>query len=125
MKWYYLSLIQWILLLIIVAFVDGFTVAQRYVIPEILRPLTYFVIVIVLLLVYFFIVHPSEPMVLAQTLSVILGAITIILILIQDVILTYSLSWKTIVVFMGAVLGPVIAEYLFTVLHAPESSKQI
>jgi hypothetical protein len=121
MKWYHLSLVQWILLLIIVGVADIFTVAQRYVIPEILRPLTYFVIVIVLLLVYFFIVHPSEPMVLAQTLSVILGAITIVLILIQDVILTYSLSWKTIVVFMDAVLGPVIAGYLFTVIHAPES----
>jgi len=125
MKWYHLSIVQWILLLIIVALADGFTISQRYVIPELFRPLTYFVIVIVLLLVYFFIVHPSEPILLAQTLSVILGVITIVLILIQDVILTYSLSWKTIVIFMGAVLSPVIAAYLFKVIHAPESSKQI
>jgi uncharacterized membrane protein len=64
-------------------------------------------------------------MLLAKTLSIILCAFTIILILIQDVILTYSLSWKTIVVFIGALLGPVVAGYLFTIIHAPESSKQI
>jgi hypothetical protein len=123
MKWYPLSPGHWILFLVIVALADVCTIVQRYVVPEIFRPITYGAIVIILFLVFFFIVRPSEPMVLAQTLSVVLGVITLLLILVQDVILTYNLSWKAIVIFLGAILGPIIAGYLFRAIHFPDSSK--
>lgn len=123
MKWYPLSPGHWILLLVFVALADVFTLFQKYVVPEIVRPITYVLIVIVVLPLFFFAVRPSEPLVLAQTLSVIPGVITLLLILVQDVILTYSLSRKTIVIFMGALPGPVIAGYLFKAIHFPESSK--
>jgi len=118
--WYHLSPEQWIILLILIALADVFTITQRYVIPEMLRPLAYVVFVIVLLLWFFFIVRPKEPMILAQTLTVILGTITIVLILVQDVILTSNLSWKTVVIFMGAIFAPVIAAYLFRAIRGSE-----
>jgi hypothetical protein len=118
MKWYPLTVFQVILLLIFVGIADLFTISQKYFVPEPVRPFTYVVFVIVLMHVYFLIVRPDRgPMVLAQTLSVILGVITLILVLVQDVLLASTLSWKTVIIFLGAVLGPVIAGYLYPAVH--------
>jgi hypothetical protein len=68
---------------------------------------------VLVLLVFFFIVKPDDPVVLAKTLSVTLGIITIVLIIIQDVIIANSLSWRTAIVFLGAVGGPIIAGYVY------------
>jgi hypothetical protein len=62
-------------------------------------------------------------MVLAQTFSVVLGVITLLLILVQNVILTYNLTWKAIVIFLGAILAPFIAAYLFRAVKTRGSSK--
>jgi hypothetical protein len=122
MKWYPLSPIHWVLLLILVAVTDVFTMVQKYFVPEIARPFAYIILVIVVLLAFFFIVRPEEPMVLAQTLCIILSTITLVLVLVQDVILTFSLSWKTFIVVLGPVLGPVIAAYIYLTVYAPENA---
>lgn len=113
MKWYPLSRLQWLILIFFIALADVFTITQKYVVPEVFRPLAYVVFVAAILIVFFFIVRPVDPMLLAKTLAVILGVITLALIIVQDVILAFNLSWKTIVIFSGAVLAPFIAGHLY------------
>jgi hypothetical protein len=117
MKWYPLSIVQFIILFVLVAIADVFTYAQKYFLPEAVRPFTYIVFIIVVLLFFFFLVRPDRPMVLAQTLCLILGVLAAILIILQDVILIYQVSWKTAVVFLGAVISPFIAGYLYSLIR--------
>ena len=122
MKRYPLSPIHWVLLLILVAITDVFTIVQKYFVPEIARPVVYIIFVIVVLIAFFFIVRPEEPMVLAQTLCIILSTITLVLVLVQDVILTFSLSWKTFIVVLGPFLGPWIAAFIYLTVRAPKNT---
>lgn len=122
MKWYHLTPVQWIILIVFIAIVNLFTITQRYVVPEMIRPLAYVMVVIVLFLVFFFIIRPDEPPVLSQTLAIILGVIAIMLIIIQDVIIAFNLSWKTVVIFLGAILAPYIDAYLYRVLQTGHRS---
>jgi hypothetical protein len=117
MKLYPLSLFQIVLLLILVAIADIFTVVHGYVVP--LGPLTYLLFVFVVLLVYFFIVKPKKWMALAGTLSFILGIVALVLVLIQDVIIAYHLSWRTPVFILGAVIGPCISGWMHGVVTRP------
>lgn len=121
MKWYHLTPVQWVILIVFIAIANVFTITQRYVVPEVIRPLAYVIVVIVLLLVFFFIVRPDEPMILGQTLAIILGGIAIVLIMIQDVILAPTLSWKAIVIFLGAIVAPFVAGFLYRVIRTPKS----
>jgi hypothetical protein len=123
MRWYPLTAVQFVILLFLVTIADVFTVVQKYFLPEIVRPFSYLLFVVLVLLVFFCIVTPDEPMVLAQTLTVILGAITVILILIQDVLIAHTLSWRTGVVFFGAIAGPLLAGYCYLKIHTPASAK--
>ncbi|MFA5001830.1 MAG: hypothetical protein WC502_02515 [Methanolinea sp.] len=122
MKWYHLTPVQWIILIVFIAIVNLFTITQRYMVPEMIKPLAYVMVVIVLFLVFFFIIRPDEPSVLSQTLAIILGVIAIMLIIIQDVIIAFNLSWKTVVIFLGAILAPYIDAYLYRVLRVGHRS---
>jgi hypothetical protein len=122
MKWYHLTPVQWIILFVLIAIVNLFTITQRYMVPEMIKPLAYVMVVIVLFLVFFFIIRPDEPSVLSQTLAIILGVIAIMLIIIQDVIIAFNLSWKTVVIFLGAILAPYIDAYLYRVLRVGHRS---
>ena len=113
MKWYHLTTPQIMILFFFIVIADVFTIAQKNFLPENVRPFSYLLFVVLILLLFFFIVKPDEPAVLAKTLSVTLGIITIVLIIIQDVIIAYSLSWRTAIVLLGAVAGPIIAGYLY------------
>jgi len=113
MKWYPLTAVQTIVLLVLVAVADIFTVAEKYFLPEGIRPLSYLIFVVLVLLGYFFIVRPADPMALATTLAVILGVIALVLIFIQDVIIAFTISWRTAVVLLGAIAGPFVAGYCY------------
>jgi|GEM_PF-1028145 FtsH-binding integral membrane protein len=117
MKWYRLTTVQFIVLLFLIASADVFTIVQKNFFPEIFRPFSYLLFVVLVLLVFFFIIKPDEPMVLAQTLTVILGIIALILVIIQDVVIAYSLSWRTGIVLLGAVAGPIAAGYCYAKIH--------
>ncbi len=123
MKWYSLTAVQFVILLVLVAIADLFTIVQTQFLPAGVRPFTYLIFVVIVLLAFFFIVKPDEPMVLAQTLAVILGIIALILILVQDVILTYSISWRTGIVLLGAVAGPIAAGYCYAKIRTPAQAK--
>jgi hypothetical protein len=116
MKLYPLSIVQVTLLLIFVAFADLFTYVQGFVVPLEVRPFTYLLFVIVMLLVFFFFVMPKDWMALAGTLALLLGIIAIVLVIIQDVVIAYHLSWRTAVVILGPVAGSYVAGYLYSVL---------
>ena len=51
------------------------------------------------------------------------ACITIILIILQDVIIAQSLTWRTGIVFLGAVAGPLAAGYCYAMIrrYAPTS----
>jgi hypothetical protein len=53
-----------------------------------------------------------------KTLSVILCIATLILILIQNVIVTQSVSWLTGILLLGAVLAPVAGGYGYMRIYA-------
>jgi uncharacterized membrane protein len=116
MKLYPLSPIQIALLLVFVAIADVFTYIQGPFVPPTIRPFTYLLFVIVMLLVYFFFVNPKEAMALAGTLALILGVLAIILVIIQDVVITYNLSYRTAVIILGAIIGPCIAGWVYGVI---------
>jgi hypothetical protein len=119
MKWYPLTLLQIIILLILVALIDVFTIVQKDLVPETARPFSYLLVVFIVLLAYFFMVLPGEPMVLATTLAVTLGIIALVLILVQDVIIAYTISWRTGIVILGAVAGPLVAGYCYAKICPP------
>jgi len=119
MNLYPLRPVEIILLLVFIAFADLFTYIQAYFLPADVRPFTYLLFVVVVLLVYFFFVAPKDWMALAGTLALIVGIIAIILVVIQDVLISYHLSWRTLVVILGAVIGPYVAGWLYGVLVKP------
>jgi hypothetical protein len=113
MKWYPLTSSQLVLLLVMVAITDLFTVLQHDLFPEPVRPFTYLAFAFGLMLIFFFVVRPEDPVQLVGTLCVVLMILVIILILVQDVILAFQLSWKTIIVFLGAIIPPAAAGYVY------------
>ncbi len=117
MRWHHLSPLQWGIFIVCIAVTNVFVITQKYVIPEVLRPLAYVLFVILVFLAFFFIVRPVEPMHLAKTLAIILGVVAFVLIIIQDVIISSNVSWKTIVIFTGAVCAPFIAGYTYGALR--------
>ena len=114
MKLYPLSPAQIVLLIVFIAFADAFTYIQGYFVPLLLRPFTYVLFVIVMLLVYFFFVNPEDPIALAGTLALVLGIVAIALVIIQDVVIAYRLSWRTAIVILGPVIGAYIAGWLYS-----------
>lgn len=116
MNLYPLSPVQIALVLVFVAIADVFTYIQGYFVPLSVRPFTYLLFVIVMLLVYFFVVKPKDAMALAGTLALILGIIAIILVIIQDVVIAYTISYRTPIVILGAVIGPYIAGWVYGVV---------
>ncbi len=119
MKLYPLSAVQIALLIVFVAIADVFTYIQGSLVPFAFRPYTYLLFVIVMLVVYFFFVKPENAMALAGTLALVLGVIAIVLVIIQDVVITYQLSYRTLIVILGAIIGPYIAGWLYKVLARP------
>lgn len=118
MKWYPLTTAQIIILIFFLTVADIYTVMQRQVFPEILRLFIYLFFLAFSMLAFFLFVKPDEPMALAKTLSVILCIATLILILIQNVIVTQSVSWLTGILLLGAVLAPVVAGYGYMRIYA-------
>jgi len=122
MKLYPLSPIEIVLLLVFIAFADLFTYIQAYFLPAEVRPFTYLLFVIVVLLVYFLFVRPKDWMALSGTLALVLGIVAIALVIVQDVMISYRLSWRTLVVILGAVIGPYVAGWLYGVLVKPRQA---
>ena len=117
MKWSPLTTAQIIILIFLITVADIYTVMQRLVFPELLRLFIYLFFLAFSLLAFFLVVKPDEPMVLAKTLSVVLLIATLILILIQDVIAAQTVSWRTGILLLGAVVAPVAAGYGYTVIY--------
>ena len=113
MKLYPLSSVQIALLIVFIAIADLFTYIQGSLVPFTFRPYTYLLFVIVMLLVYFFFVKPVDAMALAGTLGLVLGVIAIILVIVQDVVIAYRLSYRTPIVILGAIIGPYIAGWIY------------
>jgi hypothetical protein len=113
MKWYPLTILQAIVLLLLVLITDAFTLIQAMIVPAQYRPVLYLLFIVLILVIFFVLVNPHEPKILAATLAVILGLIAAFLILVQDVILANNLSWRTVVVLLGAIAGPFASGWIY------------
>lgn len=123
MKWFPLKPLQIIVLLVLAALLDFIAIIQRAMLPDTIRPFTYLLAGLILILAYFFYVRPDEPMVLASTLAVALFAITFVIVLVQDVIIAYTLSWRTFFTFAGAIVCPFIVGYIYEKIPGTVSGK--
>jgi peptidoglycan/LPS O-acetylase OafA/YrhL len=101
--------------LLAVFFIIGyiFTELQPSIIPAALRPFTYLLAVIVLMLAFFFMVRPEEPVDCAKYVSLLLGAIVAVVIVIEDVIIRKNVPYTVAVVWLGAIIGPLAAGYIY------------
>jgi hypothetical protein len=123
MKWFPLKPLQIIVLLVLAALLDIFTIIQRPLLPDTVRPFTYLFAALILILAYFIYVRPDEPMVLASTLAVALFAIAFVVVLIQNVIITNTISWRTFFTFVGAIVCPFIVGYIYEKIQGTVSGK--
>lgn len=123
MKWYPLTTAQIIILIFLITVADINTIMQKLVFSETLRLFVYLFFLTFTVLAFFLVVKPDEPMALAKTLSVILCVATLILILIQDVIAAQSVSWRTGILLLGAVMAPVAAGYCYGRIYARTPAK--
>jgi hypothetical protein len=105
--------------LLVVIFIAGylFTELQYLLIPEATRPFSYLLAVTVLLLLFFSLVKPERPYELARFLAVLLGAIVAVIIVIEDIIIRHTLSYKLAVVLGGAIICPLVAGSLYGILR--------
>ena len=113
MKWYPFKPVQVLVLLILAALIDAFTILQRPLLPDTVRPFTYLLVGLILILLFFFYVRPDEPMVLATTLAVVLFILAVVVVLVQNVILANTLSWRNFVTFIGAIVCPFVVGYIY------------
>lgn len=113
MKWYPFTPVQVLVLLILAVVIDAFTIIQRPLVPDTVRPFTYLLVGLVLITAYFFYVRPDEPMVLAATLAVILFVLAVIVVIVQDITLVNTLSWRTFFTLAGAIVCPFIIGYIY------------
>jgi hypothetical protein len=123
MKWYPLQPLQIVVLLVLAALIDIFTILQKPLLPDTVRPFTYLLAALVLILAYFFYVKPDEPMVLASTLAVVLFVLAFVVVLVQNVIIAYTVSWRTIFTFIGAIVVPFVVAYMYEKIRGPASGK--
>lgn len=101
---------------LVVLFLAGyfFTITQKYYIPGFLRIYTYFAMVDVMYSIIFALIAPKKPMELANSLAVLFGAVVLAIIIVQDIIIKFQLSWRTPVIFLGVVLIPYLAEWVYS-----------
>jgi hypothetical protein len=113
MQWYPLTTRDSGLLIALFIITGLFAGIQPYFIPAIIRPFTYMLVVFLLLLGYFFIVKPHQPMELGKFLAVLLGAIVAVILVVRDILIRQNYSSTLTIVFVGAVLCPLVAAYLY------------
>ena len=98
-----------------ILFIIGYllTVSQKYFIPLYIRPFTFFIIAIVVFYLFFLIIRPKEQIELSNTLALMLSMVTLVIIYIQHIVITFDLSWKAVIILLGTILGPYISGYLY------------
>jgi hypothetical protein len=80
--------------------VDQDFLPQRLLMPA------FFVVVLLLLTTFFAVVRPPDSFALARTVALVLGVVVTALIVLQHVILTFDLSYKSGIVLGGTVALP-------------------
>ncbi|MCX6684777.1 MAG: hypothetical protein NTZ37_08650 [Methanoregula sp.] len=116
MKCYPLTRQNYALLALLLVIGYAFTEVQHYFISQDLRPFTYLLAIILLHLVFFMRVKPGQPMELAKYLAVLLGIAVAVIIIIEDVIIRKNVSYTVAIVFFGAVVSPLVAGYIYSLL---------
>ncbi len=100
---------------LVVLFILGylFTEYQHYLFPISVRIYTYLIMVVIMYYLIFMIMRPKEPMELANSLAAIFGAIVLLIIIVQDIIIMHYFSWRTPIVFLGVVLVPYFTAWAY------------
>jgi hypothetical protein len=117
MQWYPLSPRDSGLLIAIFVVTGIFARIQQYFIPAEIRPFSYLLVVFLFLAGFFFIVKPQHPFELGKFLAVLLGAIVALIFIVRDILIIQNYSSTLTIVFVGAVLLPLIAAFLYSLVR--------
>lgn len=100
---------------LIVLFLAGyfFTFTQKYYIPSSVRVYTFLGMLVVMYSIIFALIAPKKPMELSNSLAAIFGALTLTIIIVQDIMIKYQLSWKSLIIFLGVILVPYTAGWAY------------
>ena len=103
-------------LYLIILYVVGyiFTASLKFYVPEHIRPFVFLVGLFALFYAYFSIIKPPVPNELAKRLSFILGVATALIILIEHIIITFDISYKSAIVLFGAVVFPFLTSFFYS-----------
>ena len=100
---------------LVVLFLAGyfFTITQKYYIPGAIRVYTYLAMVAIMYSLIFALIAPKKPVELANSLAVIFGALVVVIIIVQDIMIKYQLSWRTPIIFLAVVVIPYLAMWVY------------
>jgi hypothetical protein len=117
MQWYPLSTRDSGLLIAIFIVTGIFARIQQDFIPAEIRPFSYMLVVFLFLAGFFFIVKPERPFDLGKFLAVLLGAIVAMILVVRDILILHNYSSTLTIVFTGAVILPLIAALLYSLVR--------
>jgi len=121
MRWYPLTTKEALLLLAVFLISGIFSNLQQYFVEPALRPFTYDLALLLIMLAYYPAAKPARPLELAKFLAVLIGGIFALMIVLKDVIIQQNISWSIVVLLVGAVLCPLVAGWLYSLVaeHLP------
>ena len=86
----------------------GWVAIDQDLLPQRLLMPAFFVVLLLLLGGFFALVRPAAPQALARSVALILGLVVSTMILVQHVILTFDLSYKSAIVLGAALAFPFV-----------------
>lgn len=104
----------WGLILIAAGYL--FVRTDQFYIPERYRFYAFCIFIFLELTGYFMILKPEKPFRLSNSVSLIIGVVTLLIIVIQHIIIRFDITAKSLYIFITAVLAPYLVGtfyYLF------------
>jgi hypothetical protein len=113
MRWYPFTPKEAILLLLVFVASGIFSYLQPLFVEPAMLPFTYVLVLLLLLMAYFPVAKPGDPLELSRFLAVLFGLIFGAMIVIKEFIIKQNYSWQSGILFVGAVLCPLVAGWLY------------
>jgi hypothetical protein len=110
---YKLKIYEYLILFFIIVIGNIFIATQKYYIPDQFRALTLFLFLVILLSIYFLIIRPINIFLLSRFLSILLGLLTLVLIIIQDIIIKHLLTTKFFIIIGAVIIVPFVSGFIY------------
>lgn len=109
-----------LVLLCLIGCVVVFTITQKYYIPEPLRPFTLLLALVGICFIFYLVVRPDDEKGLAKFLSIVFGGCALVLIVVIDIILKHTYSYKFIIVLAAAFGSPFLAMVCYNAVRSKQ-----